>query len=130
MLTSVIMEKDNYHTITPQEMLAKLMHHEVLDDEAKEAINQRKSIALMASHGSQSSHCNKGCCEYKHNDDDLDEEHAMLVGNYNNYLRMKKDNMRRYGGNKPYRKRFCYECGDTDHLAADCPNKGKKLRYY
>ena len=45
MLASVIMEKDNYHMITPQEMLAKLMHHEVLDDEAKEAMNQRKSIA-------------------------------------------------------------------------------------
>jgi len=52
MLASVIMEKDNYHTITPQEMLAKLMHHEVLDDEAKEAWNQRKSITLTTSHGS------------------------------------------------------------------------------
>ena len=67
-LASIIMEKDNYHTITPQEMLAKLIHHEVLDDEVKEAVNQRKSIALMASHGSESSHCNKGCCEHKHND--------------------------------------------------------------
>ena len=74
-------------TMTPQEMLAKLMHHEVLDDEAKEALNQRKNIALTASHGSESSHCNKGCCEHKHkDDDDLDEEQAMLVGNYKNYL--------------------------------------------
>jgi len=130
MLASVIMEKDNYHSMTPQEMLAKLMHHEVFDDEAKEALNQITSIALMASHGSESSHCNKGCCEHKHkDDDDLDEEQAMLVGNYKNYLRMKKDKMRRYGGNKPYRKGFCYECGDTSHVAVDCPNKGKKSRY-
>jgi len=62
-------------------------------------------------------------------DDDLDEEQAMLVGNYKNYLRTKKFKMRRYGGNKPYRKRFCYECVDIGHLAADCPNKGKKSRY-
>jgi len=118
--------------MTPQEMLAKLMHHEVLDDEAKEALNQWKSIALTTSHGSASSHCNKGCCEHKHkDDDDLDEEQAMLVGKYKNYLRMNKDKdkMRRYGGNKSCRKRFCYECGDTDHIAFDCPNKGKKSRY-
>jgi len=53
----------------------------------------------------------------------------MLVRNYKNYLRIKKNKVRRYGGNKPYRKRFCYECGNTGHLAADCPNKGKKSRY-
>ena len=88
-------------------MLAKLMHHEVLDDEAKEAMNQRKSMALTTSHGNESSHCHKGYCEHKHkDDDDLDEEQAMLVGNYKNYLRMKKDKMRRYGGNKPYERGF------------------------
>jgi hypothetical protein len=125
------MERDNYTTMTPQEMLAKLMHHEVLDDEAKEASVLKKSIALTASHGSESSHCNKGCCEHRHNndDDDLDEKQALLVGNYKKYLRMKKETMMRYGGNKPYKKRFFYECGDTAHLAADCPNKVKKSRY-
>jgi hypothetical protein len=44
MLASVIMERDNYTTMTPQEMLAKLMHHEVLDDEAKEESVLKKSI--------------------------------------------------------------------------------------
>jgi hypothetical protein len=110
-------------------MLAKLMHHEVLDDEAKEASVLKKSIALTVSHGSESSHYQKGCCEHRHNnddDDDLDEEQALLVGNYKKYLRMKKEKMMRYGGNKPYKKRFCYECGDTGHLVADCPKKGKK----
>jgi hypothetical protein len=131
MLASVIMERDNYTTMTPQGMLAKLMHHEVLDDEAKEASVIKKSIALTASHGSESSHCHKGCCEHRRNDDDndLDEEQALLVGNYKKYLRMKKEKMMRYRGNKPYKKRFCYECGDTGHLVADCPNKGKKSRY-
>jgi hypothetical protein len=87
MLVSVIMERDNYTTMTPQEMLAKLMHHEVLDDEAKEASVLKKSIALTASHGSESSHCNKGCCEHRYNndDDDLDEKQALLVGNYKKY---------------------------------------------
>jgi hypothetical protein len=131
MLASVIMERGNYTTMTPQEMLAKLMHHEVLDDEAKEESVLKKSIALTTSHGSESSHCNKGCCEHRHNndDDDLDEKQALLVGNYKKYLRMKKEKMMRYEGNKPYKKRFCYECGDTSHLVADCPNKVKKSRY-
>jgi hypothetical protein len=106
MLASVIMERDNYTTMTPQEMLAKLMHHEVLDDEAKEASVLKKSIALTASHGNESSHCHKGCCEHRHNNDDndLDEEQALLVKNYTKYLRMKKEKMMRYGGNKPYKK--------------------------
>jgi hypothetical protein len=93
MLASVIMERDNYTTMTPQEMLAKLMHHEVLDDEAKEASVLKKSIALTTSHGNESSHCHKGCCEHRHNNDDndLDEEQALLVKNYTKYLRMKKE---------------------------------------
>jgi hypothetical protein len=108
MLASVIMERDNYTTMTPQEMLAKLMHHEVLDDEAKEASVLKKSIALTTSHGNESSHCHKGCCEHRHNNDDndLDEEQALLVKNYTKYLRMKKEKMMRYGRNKPYRRGF------------------------
>jgi hypothetical protein len=133
MLASVIMERDNYTTMTPQEMLAKIMHHEVLDNEAKEAMNQKKSIALMASHSSGSSHCNKGCCKHEDNnnddDDDLDDEQALLVRNFKRFLKMKKDKMGRNGGNKPYKKRFCYECGDVGHFVANCPNKGKKSRY-
>ena len=49
MLASIIMERDNYDTMTPHEMLAKLKHHEVLEDEAKEAMGQKKSVALKAS---------------------------------------------------------------------------------
>jgi hypothetical protein len=123
------MERENYDTMTPHEMLAKLKHHEILDDEAIEASAGKKSIALTASQASGSSHCNKGSCKHESNDsdEDLDDEQALLVRNYK-YLRIKKDKMRRNGG-KPYKKRFCYECGDIDHFAADCPNKEKKSRY-
>jgi hypothetical protein len=129
-LASVIMERENYDTMTPHEMLVKLKHHEILEDEAIEASARKKSIALTASQASGSSHYNKETCKHESNDSDekLDDEQALLVRNYNKYLRMKKDKMRRNGG-KPYKKRFCYECGDTDHFAADYPNKGKKSRY-
>jgi hypothetical protein len=42
------MKRPNYDTMTPQEILAKLKHHECLEDEAKEASSQKKSIALKA----------------------------------------------------------------------------------
>ena len=52
------MERENYETMTAQEMLAKLKHHECLEDKAKEE-SQSENIALKASHGSGSSQSKK-----------------------------------------------------------------------
>jgi hypothetical protein len=134
LLASVIMERDNYTTMTPQEMLAKLKHHEVLEDEAKEATGQKKSVALNASISCGSSGCNKkheheASSDIEH-EEDSDEEHAMLVRNFRRFLKKKKERMSKGGPSKPYKKRFCYGCGDIGHFIADCPNKNMKQKKY
>jgi len=64
MLASVIMEKLGYDEMTPQELLAKIKHHECLDEDAINALIQNpcamrynKSAALNATqqHESRSS---------------------------------------------------------------------------
>jgi hypothetical protein len=103
-LASVIMERPNYDTMTPQEMLAKLKHHECLEDEAKEASSQKKSIALKPSDGRNKKKDVHDPSSDKEQEEDSDEEEALLVRNYRKYLKKKKE--RKRSGDKPYKKRF------------------------
>jgi hypothetical protein len=65
MLASMIMERPNYDYMSPQEVLAKLKHHECLEQDAINAHNQNpnamgynKNAALQATH----IHNGNGCC--------------------------------------------------------------------
>jgi hypothetical protein len=122
MLASVIMERPDYNDMTPQEVLAKLKHHECLDQDAINAHSQNsnamgynKSAALQATHV----HNGNGCCQEKKKEkddssseeEDSDKEVAMLVRNFEKFIN-KKSNRRSYGNGKGKpRKRFCYGCG-------------------
>ena len=46
-----------------------------------------------------------------------DEDTAMFIKTFKKFVR-KNDKYQRKG-----KKRACYECGQTDHFIADCPNK-------
>jgi hypothetical protein len=93
-LASVIMKRDNYDTMTPQEMLAKLKHHECFEDEAKEASSQ-KSIALKASHGRNKKKDVHDPSSDEEQEEDTNEEEALLVRNYRKYLKNKKKEKKR-----------------------------------
>jgi hypothetical protein len=126
-LSSVIMERPNYDTMSPQEMLAKLKHHECLEHEAKEASSQKKSIALKASHGRNKKKDVHDPSSDEEQEEDSDEEEALLVRNYRKYLKKKKE--RKRSGGKPYKKMFCYGCREIGHFIADCPKEKKKHKH-
>ena len=121
-LASIIMERPNYETMGPHEMLAKIKHHKVLDDEAiedQEASN-KKIVTFKANQEEGRKAQGDSSSEES---DDSDEEIALLVKNFRRFMR-KKMFKKGKGGN--YKKRNCYECGADDHFKADCPHKKNK----
>jgi hypothetical protein len=130
-LATIIMEKDNYDRMTPYEMLAKIMHHEVLEDEAKEAMSRKKSVALKASQGKEKK---KISYDTTSEEESSDEEAALLIKKYTRFLRRNKSERKRNGSGNKSRKRYCYGCGSEDHFIAKCPiinekEKSKKGKY-
>jgi hypothetical protein len=139
MLASVIIERPDYDDMTPQ-VLAKLKHHECLDQDAINAHSQNpsamgynKNAALKATHV----HDGNGCCQEKKKEkndssseeEDSDKEVAMLVRNFRKFIK-KKSNRKSYGdGKRKPRKRFCYGSSQTSHFIADCPNVKDKNKY-
>jgi hypothetical protein len=74
MLASVIMERPEYNFMTPQEVVAKLKHHECLDQDTIDAHSQNpnamgynKNVALKAA---QAHECNSSCQQKKKVKDD------------------------------------------------------------
>jgi len=141
MLASVIMEKPGYDEMTPQELLAKIKHHECLDEDAINAHNQNpsamgynKSAALNATqqHESKSSSQEKKKkvkIDSSSEEEESDEEVALVIRNLRRFMK-KKSNRKTYGdGNKRFKKIFCYGCGDIGHFIADCPKEKKKGKY-
>ena len=139
-LAAVIMERPNYEEMTPHEMLAKIKHHEILDDEAIEAenhqsqeLNNNKCVALKANQEQGTSQERKKKVYNKSSsveeDEDSDEEAAFIIRNFRRIMR-KKMYKKNYGDrSKRNKKRFCYNCGDDGHFIAKCPKEKKKNKY-
>ncbi|MVG17155.1 hypothetical protein EF849_22265, partial [Aeromonas jandaei] len=87
-IASIIMERPNYESMGPNEMLAKIKHHEVLDDEALEdhETSHKKVVALKANQEEGSKAQNDSLSE---GSDDSDDEIALLVKNFRRFMRKK-----------------------------------------
>jgi hypothetical protein len=120
-LARMIRDRDDYEKMTPHKLFAKIQQHESEDAPTK----TRESHALVANEQESSKkslmgkdHKSKKIVESFSDDESSSEEDtSMFIKTFKKFVR-KNDKYQRKG-----RNRACYECGQTDHFIADCPNK-------
>jgi hypothetical protein len=117
-LARMIRDRDDYEDMTPHQLFGKIQQHE--SEEAP--INTRDSHALITNEQDtpkkNKDHKAKKVVKTSSDEDSSsDEDTAMFIKTFKKFVR-KNDKFQR-----KRKKRACYECGQTDHFIADCPNK-------
>jgi hypothetical protein len=117
-LARMIRDRNDYEEMTPHQLFAKIQQHE--SEEAP--IKTRDTHALISNEQDSSKknkdHKAKKVVETSSDEDSSsDEDTTMFIKTFKKFVR-KNDKYKRKG-----KKRACYECGQTDHFIADCPNK-------
>ena len=131
---TAVEEAQNLSTLPLDDLLGKLITHEmVLNEEDGELPSNVKNLALKAKK-------EEVPYEDTESDDDEEDPFALITRGLARILKMKKQFSNRessgpskYKGkssnyNKKTKILSCFECGDTDHLVKDCPQK-KRNKY-
>jgi hypothetical protein len=114
-------DRDDYKKMTHHQLFAKIQQHESEEAPTK----TRDSHALVANEQESfkkssmgKDHKSKKIVESSSDDESSsNEDTTMFIKTFKKFVR-KNDKYQRKG-----KKRACYECGQTGHSIADCPNK-------
>ncbi|XP_025791222.1 uncharacterized protein LOC112872339 [Panicum hallii] len=136
-LCTMIRESPNYKRMTPEEVLGKIIKHEMMESEAKyvkslskgTSTSRGQDIALKANKKEKSKKVVQESSSSDNESDSSsldDDDMALLMKNFNKLMRN-----RNYKGNKRYEsskrtKRNCYNCGKSGHYIANCPYEKKE----
>jgi hypothetical protein len=139
-LCSMIREQPGFKKMTPEEVLGKIINHEMLENEAKyvksiqNAISSNPpNVALKANKKDKGKRVVQESSSSEEESEDesssLDEdEMALLMKNFNKLMRSRNFKGYKKGGEKPKskKKRNCYNCGKSGHFMANCPYEAKE----
>jgi hypothetical protein len=114
----MIRDRDDYEEMTPHQLFAKIQQHE--SEEAP--IKTRDNHALISNEQDSSKknkdHKTKKVVKTSSDEDSSsDEDTTMFIKTFKKFVR------KMISINEKGKKRACYECGQTGHFIADCPNK-------
>nr|ABA98030.2 retrotransposon protein, putative, Ty1-copia subclass [Oryza sativa Japonica Group] len=133
-LVTIIRERPDYKTLTPHDLLGRILAHDMLEQESKEVIQyinqtsttsiKKEDLALKAKEEEEESRKSKS----KSKAEIDDEEMALFVKKFDKFMKQSgffKESSSKYSSNKSsgrHSARVCYVCKEPEHFIDDCPH--------